>query len=386
MDESVTAPSKVHLFDLPYLFIVSVIESLLFEEIVFLVDFILLSNKKGRRMWHAQIKREIRCPDMDYRRYDISIELYNHIYLQIFPASKHPNITTNIEHRTFQHTNLFINTYRYSEDSLRWVLMREIRIRNFTTRHLRTDRSELHYASREGKAWLVAACLEFNDDGINAPDKYCMTPLHLASMKANVELVKLLLESGAEPSLSQKCHSQGIPIDGAIRNNKIDTVKLLLTYHQRDKKMALEILGPAFVLAAGLQKLEIVKLVLGICGAAIIYSRNSFGSTALHESCSGSSGDTEVMELLLESGAEVNASDDAGCTALCYSINCSRPECVKVLLAAGAAVNRLSNSGTSPLEYAQAKVNRSAEVAAVIELLEAAGGLTATAQMEDACA
>jgi len=50
---SITAPPKLHLFDLPPPLIVSVIESLLFEEIVRLVDFILLSNKKGRRIWHA---------------------------------------------------------------------------------------------------------------------------------------------------------------------------------------------------------------------------------------------------------------------------------------------------------------------------------------------
>ena len=60
--------SKIHLFSLPPPLLVSVIESLMFEEIVRLVDFIIISNKKGRSMWYAQIKRMIRCPDMDNRR------------------------------------------------------------------------------------------------------------------------------------------------------------------------------------------------------------------------------------------------------------------------------------------------------------------------------
>jgi hypothetical protein len=93
-----SAPSKLHLFDLPPPMIVSAIESLLFEEIVGLVDFILLSNKKGRRIWHAQIKGMLRCPDMD--------------------------------------------NPRYSEGSLRWVLKREITIKNFKIRNLSTREQE----------------------------------------------------------------------------------------------------------------------------------------------------------------------------------------------------------------------------------------------------
>ena len=89
---SVTELPKLHLFDLHPPLIASVIDSLLFEEIVRLVDFILLSNTRGRDIWHAQIKGMVRCPDMDNRR--------------------------------------------YLEESLRWVLKREITIKNFTTREL----------------------------------------------------------------------------------------------------------------------------------------------------------------------------------------------------------------------------------------------------------
>ena len=105
---SITAPPKPHLFDLPAPMIVYVIESLLFEEIVRLVDFILLFNKKGRRIWHAQIKGMLRCPDMDNRR--------------------------------------------YSKKALRWVLKRGITISNFTTRELERGLTELHYACFEERS------------------------------------------------------------------------------------------------------------------------------------------------------------------------------------------------------------------------------------------
>ena len=66
---SVTEPPKLHLFDLPPPLIASVIESLLFEEIVGFVDFIMLSNARARHLWHTQIKGMLRCPDMDNRMY-----------------------------------------------------------------------------------------------------------------------------------------------------------------------------------------------------------------------------------------------------------------------------------------------------------------------------
>jgi len=61
----------LHFFDLPPPLLSYVIESLLFEEIVRIVDFIMLKNAKGRQLWHSQIKGLLRCPDMDNRRYDI---------------------------------------------------------------------------------------------------------------------------------------------------------------------------------------------------------------------------------------------------------------------------------------------------------------------------
>ncbi len=67
---SITAPPKLHLFDLPPPMLVSVIESLLFEEeIVGFVDFIMLSSARGQYLWRTQIRRMLRCPDMDYHKY-----------------------------------------------------------------------------------------------------------------------------------------------------------------------------------------------------------------------------------------------------------------------------------------------------------------------------
>ena len=90
--------------------------------------------------------------------------------------------------------------------------------------------------------------LQCNDKrDMNAPeDRHDQTPLHYASMCAHVDVVKLLLESGAQPSLYHKDHVGSIPIDRAIRVFRFDSVKLLLSYHEKDKNRALENLGKAF--------------------------------------------------------------------------------------------------------------------------------------------
>jgi len=270
---SATELTKLNLFDLPPPLIASVIESLLFEEeIVGFVDFIMLSNARARHLWHTQIKGMIRCPDMDNRRYS-----------------------------------------REDGGSLRWVLKREISIKNFTTRELVGGMTELHYACSKNEAWLARACIAFNDaDDINKPNDFGYTPLHYACIYAHIDVVKLLLESGAQKSLYHESYVGNIPIEDALDREGFAIVKLLLKYHEKDKKKALENLGDAFGEAAQEQNLEIVQLILEVTGPDIIHSRDSFGCTALRRSCARSD-DTEVMEFLLESGAAVNAVN--GCVA-----------------------------------------------------------------------
>ena len=131
----------VNLFSLPPIVIVSVISNLLFKEIVRFVDFIMLSNTKGQHLWHTWIRRLLRCPDMDNRLYS-----------------------------------------REDGGSLRWVLKREIKIKNFVTWPVlsATTGMELTCACVLGEAWLVQACIDFNDDDINAPLEAGSTPLHIA--------------------------------------------------------------------------------------------------------------------------------------------------------------------------------------------------------------
>lgn len=60
-------------------------------------------------------------------------------------------------------------------------------------------------------------------------------------------------------------------------------------------------------------------------------------------------GNREILSLFLKAGADVNAPNDGGCTALCAAIAAKDPAMAKLLLSAGADVNGTNPNGVSPL-------------------------------------
>ena len=88
---------------------------------------------------------------------------------------------------------------------------------------------------------------------------------------------------------------------------------------------------------------------------ADVLSRNAWGRTPLHQACERDV-DVELLELFMSAGADVNATDDAGETALHAvivheSINHLGNEHATRLLQAGADSN-INLSGDSPLRFA----------------------------------
>ncbi len=80
--------------------------------------------------------------------------------------------------------------------------------------------------------------------------------------------------------------------------------------------------------------------------------RNKSGATPLHTAALG--GDAEVVKLLLDHGAEINARDqESGATPLSYAASLGRAEVVDLLLTRGADATLKNTRGQTPLDLAE---------------------------------
>lgn len=96
---------------------------------------------------------------------------------------------------------------------------------------------------------------------------------------------------------------------------------------------------------------EVVQLLIDY--GADLEATDSLGKTCLFYAVEF--GYRKVLQVLLDSGAEVNVSDKWGQTLLSYAVGHNSVEFVKILLAAGADVNATDRDGNTVLDYARYK-------------------------------
>ena len=125
------------------------------------------------------------------------------------------------------------------------------------------------------------------------------TPLSIAVDDRELELARLLIESGANVNPSQGSRS---PLDIAALNRQVDLAALLLDHGAfvtvRDERRSTPLLKAAL---SG--SVEIVELL--IAHGADVNAADKYGYTALHESAR--SGKADVVALLLSHGANARA-------------------------------------------------------------------------------
>ncbi|KAK3941624.1 ankyrin repeat-containing domain protein [Diplogelasinospora grovesii] len=199
--------------------------------------------------------------------------------------------------------------------------------------------------------WLASeAALTASSDIINAPDLAGQTALHLSVVRPNIEVIKALLEAGANPNLqagtknelNSQGHGLGTPLGYAVDVNVPQT--------------------PA-------TRLAIVKLLLQH-GAH--HLPRAEGLYPIHEAASGRW--PEVLKALLDAGIEVDmqtAEPDGdvmrGATPLHYACGQGSLEVVQTLLNRGADKTRVNAMKETMLHWAAASEH--ADAPAIIKLL-----------------
>ncbi|NXF85101.1 PP12C phosphatase, partial [Eubucco bourcierii] len=102
---------------------------------------------------------------------------------------------------------------------------------------------------------------------------------------------------------------------------------------------------------AGAELAEARAMVRAGGGRALLGGANADGISALHQACIDEN--MEVVQFLVESGADVNQADNEGWTPLHVAASCGHRHIAQYLLEHGADVAAVSSDGELPLEVAE---------------------------------
>jgi ankyrin repeat protein len=173
---------------------------------------------------------------------------------------------------------------------------------------------------------------------VDAKDDRGITPLMYSAWVGSPDAMKLLLDRGADPNLTNSTGSTAL----MMSVNEPAKVKLLLA-RGADVNKATPRGRTALLLAAMSDaSAEVVKAL--IAAGADVKAVDAFKMTALHAATMGN--DTETIRVFIDAGLDVNAADFPGLTPLINASSKGNLEIVRLLLAKGANVNTAMSDGS----------------------------------------
>ncbi|CAH1790043.1 unnamed protein product [Owenia fusiformis] len=166
----------------------------------------------------------------------------------------------------------------------------------------------LHIAASKGLQKSLS-CLISHDAVVNRKDKRGSVPLHRACMFGQKDIVKILLEnsSNVDVRMGRACIS---PLMIAIEKENINIIKMLL-----DKGANVNLQSRyeyPLHKATKVENATIVRLLLS--HESKVNSRGCFKQTALH--CCAGTGELEIADILMDEGADLLAVDSEERTPL----------------------------------------------------------------------
>ena len=207
--------------------------------------------------------------------------------------------------------------------------------------------NHLFQAIRSGDRSEVKTLLK-NGADVRARDEFGNTPLMAAAWLADVGMLDLLLKAGAEVSATNKAGATAL-----MRAATVEDMTRLLVSKGAVVKARSQLKNSALILAARKPgNSRTVKLLLD-CGAEA-NATNVFGTTALM--CAAAAGDMDSVRLLLDAGADINAKPNmnvdgfimgGGRTPLMWASFLGAEPLAKLLLERGAKIDAFTQVGSA---------------------------------------
>lgn len=171
---------------------------------------------------------------------------------------------------------------------------------------------------------------------VNLQDRYGRSPLTYAIWYGDVTLVQLLIKAGAQANLTDEL--DGTPISYAFCSGNVQIINLLA---KRNRAVDIKIdINRLLLSATGKGHEEVISILLKT-GRASIETQNRYGQIPL--TIAIRRGQVAIVKLLLEAGADANASKNDGATALIEASGFGHEVVVKLLLEAGASRHKGQN-------------------------------------------
>jgi ankyrin repeat protein len=207
--------------------------------------------------------------------------------------------------------------------------------------------STLHIASKAGNLEMVRRLLDLGADP-NSADKLGMTPLMEACSIGHLDLIKTLVDSNAD--IRAVSLNRQTPLWFATLHGSVDVVIYLLDELQIDPNAARED-GVTPLMVASSQGFDTIAKLL-INAGSDVNAPDLQNTTALVNAAEY--GSPELVSLLLRSGAHVNIFTENSFTPLIVASAHGHLECVQRLVEAGAIVDLEHPDGVTALMYASA--------------------------------
>lgn len=208
----------------------------------------------------------------------------------------------------------------------------------------------IHDAARKGDANKIKALLQQDPKLVSDKDTDGDTPLHVAALHGQVAAVQALLDAGADVNAK---NSYGPFLPGDLwdkvlaTNNHQDPVGVL-TVHGNDTRYLQNGYTPLHLAAFSIKHKQIVEMLVN--KGADVNAQPASGATPLFFAVIRDQKDD--VQFLLDHGANVNLPDAYGDTCLDMALRLQYTSVIPILLDKGADINAVDQSQHRPLSYA----------------------------------
>jgi len=220
-------------------------------------------------------------------------------------------------------------------------------------------------AAKRGTANIASILI---DAGANIDGVYnfrgCGIPLHIAIEHNSITVVRLLIDRGANLSYTNEHGMPALHHAAAAPGDCVEIVAMLLEAGAEiNNRSSGEDHSTALCFAIEKRNIDVVRLLIATTDCETD-ARDLFGSTTLmfavwifDDEAIYDNDCSEIIRALIYTGAEVDAQDNDGDTALHNACQGRNEDIIRFLLACGANPNVYNRHGITPIEMRIKKLN-----------------------------